>query len=94
MNMKRNKEIKGTVLRRMAMSMLLLLTITFSAKGQVFIMGEDAGRNGTDASDVNTIIPLHNVEYDQENEYTPLGGGVLVLAGLGLCYLLKKNRKD
>lgn len=94
MNMKRNKEIKGTVLRRMAMSMLLLLTITFSAKGQVFIMGEDADRNGTDASDVNTIIPLHNVEYDQENEYTPLGGGVLVLAGLGLCYLLKKNKKD
>lgn len=94
MNMKRNKEIKGTVLRRMAMSMLLLLTITFSAKGQVFIMGEDADRNGTDASDVNTIIPLHNVEYDQENEYAPLGGGVLVLAGLGLCYLLKKNRKE
>ena len=96
MNMKRNKEIKGTVLRRMAMSMLLLLTITFSAKGQVFIMGEDAGRNGTDASDVNTIIPLHNVEYDQENEdiYVPLGGGSLLLAGLGLCYLLKKNKKD
>ncbi len=94
--MKRNKEIKGTVLRRMAMSMLLLLTITFSAQGQVFIMGEESDRAGADGSDVNTIIPLHNVEFDQENEdiYVPIGSGTFVLAGLGLCYLLKKNKKE
>lgn len=80
----------------MATTMILLLTITFSAKGQVFIMGEESSsdRAGTDASGVNTIIPIHNVEFDQENEYVPLGGGTLVLAGLGLCYLLKKNKKE
>ena len=94
--MKRNKEIKGTVLRRMAMVMMLFLTITFSAQGQVFIMGEESDRAGADGSDVNTIIPLHNVEFDQENEdiYVPIGSGTLVLAGLGLCYLMKKNRKE
>ena len=92
-----NKETNGkraNTRRRGIVTLAALLAMTFTSQAQVFIMDGEADRAGTGESGVNTIIPIHNVEYDQENDFVPLGGGVLAFTGLGLCYLLRKNRKE
>ena len=76
------------------LSLTFVMMLALSSQAQVFVLeGEGAQRAGN-SSDINTIIPLHNVEYDQENDYVPLGSGVIALAGLGFGYLLAKKRKN
>ena len=40
-----------------------------------------------------SIIPFHEVEWDQAN-YAPTGGGILLLTALGGAYLIGKRRKE
>ena len=81
-------------MKKFLLSLSFVLALSFSGQAQVFTLDEDNERSGASGSDINTIIPLHNVEYDQENDFVPLGGGVLALAGLGFGYLLVKKRKQ
>ncbi|MBO7616734.1 MAG: hypothetical protein J6T22_05970 [Bacteroidales bacterium] len=72
----------------------LMMAIT-PAMAQVFITDEEAWEHvragGDEPSNINVIIPLENVEYDQ---YLPIGDGLLVLAGMGAAYLLSKRKKE
>ena len=72
---------------------LAVLLMTVSAQAQIFILEEGAQDNRYVSEDgVGVIVPLHDVEYDQTN-YTPLGSGALLLAGLAGAYLLGKKKK-
>ena len=69
----------------------LLLTASMS-QAQIFLMDEEEYglRDGSLPEEISLIVPLHGVTYDQ---YAPIGGGTLLLAGLGGAYLLGKKRK-
>lgn len=76
---------------------LVLITLSLSITplfGQMILTEEDAGLNpraGKTTLPFNVMVPVQNVDYDQW-EYAPLGNGLLLLAGLGGGYLLKKKR--
>ena len=71
--------------------MAAMLLMAGTAKAQVFILENDKAnqREGSTAEEINLIIPLQGVDYDQ---YTPLGSGVLLLAGLGAAYTAAKGK--
>lgn len=61
--------------------------------GQMILTEEDVGINpraGKANPGFGVMVPVQNVTYDQW-EYAPLGNGLLLLAGLGGAYLLKKK---
>ena len=78
----------------MMMSIALLLPVVSNA--QIYIMDEDEENNSVRASSeefwFNGGVPYQGGDADQS--YTPLADGLLLLAGLGACYLLKKRRKE
>ena len=70
----------------------LLLFITAPMQAQVFIMDEDQGGNiRMGESEFVVPAPYQGTDFD---EYLPLDGGWLLLAGLGGAYLLKKRKKE
>ena len=88
-------EIKVKSMKKILLSMFFVLALAMGAQAQVFLMTKDeSNRADEEPSDISTIIPEHFVEYDQENDYVPLGSGIFALAGLGFGYLLAKKRKQ
>ena len=74
-----------------------ILVISFimasSAQAQVFITENDY-ENPRDGIETEWgVIPQQWITNDQANDFAPLGDGVLLLAGLGGAYLLKKRNK-
>lgn len=72
----------------------VLLFIVTPTQAQVFLLEDDFGVNLREATAVesNTVpIPYQSTDLD-EWEYTPLGSGWLILAGLGGLYLMKKRK--
>ena len=87
---RKDKSMKKTIL-----SMFFVLAFSLGTQAQIFLMTKDeSNRADEEPSDISTIIPEHFVEYDQENDYVPLGSGIFALAGLGFGYLLAKKRKQ
>lgn len=81
-------------MKKIVLTAVASLMLVFSAKAQVFMMDADGDNGRAGAGDeISVIVPIHGVEYDQTN-YTPLGGGTLLLAGLGAAYLTKKKHKQ
>lgn len=76
------------------MIMATMLVMAAAASAQVFMVEGYGNENraGQSSDVLDGFIPLNAVEYDQ-GEYTSLGGGVLLLAGLAGAYLFGKNRK-
>lgn len=74
--------------------MTVLLMAAGSAFAQVIITDEDINHNRADASpnDFGVMVPMQNVNMDQWKQ-APLGSGILLLAGLGAAYLVKKRKK-
>lgn len=78
---------------------IILITVCLSFTpmfGQMILTDEDVGLNPRAASSTpnnGVMVPLQNVNYDQW-EYLPLSDGLLLLAGLGGAYLLKKKRSQ
>ena len=73
---------------------ILLSLMTNTAHSQIFLMDFDQGENPRDPVVENFwfVTPMDGQEVDQ---FTPVGNGVLLLAGLGGAYLLtKKKKKD
>lgn len=76
---------------------LVLITLSLSITplfGQMILTEEDVNINpraGKSKPGFGVMVPVQNVDYDQW-EYVPLGNGLLLLAGLGGAYLLKKKR--
>lgn len=87
-------------MKKIVLTAVASLMLVFSAKAQVFVLEED-GNNRDGGKPIEFIVPDHFENDDQtpgeeeEPPYTPLGSGVIVLAGLGGAYLLakKKNRE-
>ena len=77
-------------LRMILATMLMILTL--SSLGQIFMTDFADDRIGLSENEIGLITPLHDVEYDQTN-YAPIEGGTLLLAGLGMAYLLKCRLK-
>lgn len=71
----------------------VLLFTTGITQAQVFIMDEDLGDNSRigGSSFVIPPVPYQGADLD---EYVPLEEGLLLLAGLGGAYLLKKRKKE
>lgn len=75
----------------------LFLVLAAPMRAQVFIMEEDENdrlRNVFGNGDWNNII-VHGSADDQTN-FVPIGGGLLVMTALGACYLMNKrvNQKE
>ena len=78
----------------MMVSIALLLPVVSNA--QIYIMDEDEENNSVRASSTefwfNGGVPDQGGDDDQY--YAPLADGLLLLAGLGVCYLFKKRRRE
>ena len=73
----------------------LILLLAGAANAQVFTMTEE--ENDRAAGDMDAVlgrISYHGVEYDQANDFAPVGEGMLLLTVLGGCYLLGKRKKE
>ncbi|MBR4561310.1 MAG: hypothetical protein IKO23_05280 [Bacteroidales bacterium] len=73
----------------------LILLLAGAAQAQVFTMTEE--ENDRAAGDMDAVlgrIPYHGVDYDQANDFAPVGEGMLLLTALGGCYLLGKRKKE
>jgi len=70
-----------------------LMLATAPAMAQVFIMDEDEYNNGrAGSSELNIDLP--GIYDSGEDWYTPVGEGIVVLAGLAGAYLLGKRKKE
>ena len=73
----------------------LILLLAGAAQAQVFTMTEE--ENDRAEGDMDAVlgrIPYHGVDYDQANDFAPVGEGMLLLTALGGCYLLGKRKKE
>ena len=44
--------------------------------------------------EVTPLLPLHDLVDNQDADETPLGSGIVLLAGLGAAYLVGKKRRE
>ena len=82
-------------MKKMMKKIVVLLTVLFMTvgpmKAQVFIADDEfEGMMRKSDPDFVLVAPVQGLTTDQ---YLPLGNGVLLLAGLGGAYLLKKHKK-
>ena len=82
----------------MKKKLITLMTVLFVAVGSVFsqviITDEDVNHNRLerDPAEFGVMVPGENMDIDQY-KWAPLDGGMLLLAGLGAAYLLKKKKQ-
>ena len=77
---------------KIALILTVLLFSTGITHAQIFIMEEDLEANlRNPESEFIVPVPYQGTDLD---EYVPLNGGCLLLAGLGGAYLLKKRKKE
>ena len=79
-------------MKKLIMTIAIATMLAVPAMAQVFLdddaaHGDRLGSNGASYP----YVPEQNVNYDQ---YTPVGGGVLLLAGLAGAYLVGKRRRE
>ena len=81
--------------KRLIALMVAVLMTTGTAMAQIFLDDESLTNRGWlgDMDELGNIIPFHEVEWDQAN-FTPTGGGILMLTVLGGAYLLGKRRRE
>lgn len=81
-------------MKKILLILTLLLTLAAPMRAQVFIMEEDENqyRNVFGNGEWNNTI-LHGSPDDQTN-WVPLGGGLLLLTALGSVYLLGKRNNE
>lgn len=78
---------------------LIIILLGFTPLfGQMILTSEDAGlnsRSGSSSTDLGVMVPMQNSNLDQfQQSYVPLTEGLVLLAGLGGMYLLKKKRSQ
>ncbi len=80
--------------KRMLSLVAALMLAVGPAIGQVIITEGDYNHNRGEqsAEEVSVMVPGQGMNTDQW-KIAPLGNGVLLLAGLGAAYLLRKHKK-
>ena len=83
-------------MKKMMKKTVVLLTVLFMAvvpmKAQVFIADDEfEGMMRLQESEYVLVVPQLGTDADQ---FTPIGNGLLLLAGLGGAYLLTKRKKQ
>ena len=76
--------------RIIAITTVLMLAAA-PAMAQVFLDDEAVNSNRATTEGPGAFVPEQNVTHDQ---YTPVGEGILLLAGLAGAYLIGKRRKE
>ena len=72
---------------------VLLMTVG-TAFSQVILTDEDFNHNRANTDpEFGVMVPMQNVNMDQWKQ-APLGSGVLLLAGLGAAYVLRKRKQE
>ena len=66
-----------------------------TAFSQVIITDEDVAHNRAQQNVTNfgVMVPAQGANMDQY-KHAPLGSGILLLAGLGAAYLVRKRKED
>ncbi|MCR5658682.1 MAG: hypothetical protein K6G25_05100 [Bacteroidales bacterium] len=78
--------------KKIMILMSALMLMVGSLKAQVFIMDDEfEGQLRQNEGEYVLIVPVQGATDDQ---YVPLGEGVLALAALGGAYLLAKRRRE
>ena len=78
--------------RKILMVLTALLLMVGSLQAQIFIADDEfEGSLRRGESEFVLVAPLQGTDADQ---FTPVGSGVLVMAGLGAAYLLAKRKKS
>lgn len=88
-NIKRPNEMKKRVFAILTMTFLMVVPAT----AQIFLDDESLTNRMGEMDELGNIVPFHGVEWDQANQFAPIGGGVLLLTVLGGAYLLGKSHK-
>lgn len=82
-------------MKKLIMTIAIATMMAVPAMAQIFLDDDNINtRNSKDPSAVGAIIPEQGVFYDQYQPYTPVGEGVILLAGLAGAYLIGKRRKE
>ena len=81
--------------KRLITLMTVMLMAVGSAFAQVIITDEDVNNNrlNRDGDEIGVMVPRQNVDMDQW-KVAPLGSGILLLAGLGAAYLVRKRKEE
>lgn len=81
--------------KRVITAIFTLFMAGAPAIGQVIYLDEDITnlRKGKNGNELGVMIPLQGQNYDQW-EYSPIGGGLLMLLGMGGAYLVAKRKKE
>lgn len=87
--------MKKTVKAFVIVVVCMLAFVSGTAKAQIFLQESDMGENPrVDVEDIGLIIGYQGGDHDQQ-EYVPLGDGMLLLAGFGAAYLIgNRKRKE
>ena len=82
-------------MKKLIMTIAIATMLAAPAKAQVFMDDEEMNANRSDrgGEGFGVMVPQTGVEYDQW-KYTPLGEGIVLLAGLAGAYLVGKRRKE
>ena len=78
-------------MKKLIMTIAIATMLAVPAMAQVFLDDEAVNSNRATTEGPGAFVPEQNVTHDQ---YTPVGEGILLLAGLAGAYLVGKRRKE
>lgn len=89
------RAMKRAMNKKLAALTVGMLLLSAPAMAQIFLDDEMLTNRGWlgQMDSLGNIIPFHEVDWDQAN-YTPTGGGIMLLTVLGGAYLIGKRRKE
>ena len=91
--MNRNHLDNHTAMKKRIVTIILAMFMAVvPAVAQVFIMEDDESLNPRDPSGEITFNVMVNSQDVNNDQYEPLGNGILLLSGLAGAYLLRKRR--
>lgn len=80
--------------KRLIILMLALFTAVGCSFAQIIYTDEDPSHIRAESSgNFGVMVPMQGVSMDQW-KFTPLGNGMLLLAGLGVGYLFRKRKEN
>jgi hypothetical protein len=100
MNLIDKQQIKlNRTMKKLALTIAIVLGLsmtTFAEGGGLFQRGAQKETTGLNSNrERSPFLPGHGENTDQDGDQTtPVGTGVVLLAGLGAAYLIGKRRKE